>query len=84
MNMKINLYFPDHMSERGIDVLEFVEQDIPDVIQGRTFDDFSDTEKEDVVAALHAKWSHPDNEVRNRIKMFAVRSSEILKPILKS
>ena len=79
-----NLYFPDHMKERDIDVLEFVEKDIEVVMQGREFEHLSDTEKEQVIEALHAKWSHPDNEVRNRIKLFAVRSPEILKPILES
>ena len=79
-----NLYFPDHMKERGIDILEFVERDIDEVMQGREFEKLSDTEKEQVIEALHAKWSHPDNEVRNRIKLFAVRSPEILKPILES
>ena len=79
-----NLYFPDHMKERGIDVLEFVGRDIDEVMQGREFEKLSDTEKEQVIETLHAKWSHPDNEVRNRIKLFAVRSPEILKPILES
>ena len=79
-----NLYFPDHMKERDIDVLEFVERDINEVMQGREFEKLGDTEKEQVIEALHAKWSHPDNEVRNRIKLFAVRSPEILKPILES
>lgn len=79
-----NLYFPDHMKERSIDVLIFVERDIAEVIQGREFEKLSDTEKEQVIEQLHAKWSHPDNEVRNRIKLFAVRSPEILKPILES
>jgi type I restriction-modification system DNA methylase subunit len=79
-----NIYFPDHMKERGIDVLEFVEQDIKELMQGRDFEKLSDAEKEQVIEALHSKWSHPDNEVRNRIKLFAVRSPEILKPILES
>ncbi|MCC7316970.1 MAG: Eco57I restriction-modification methylase domain-containing protein [Bacteroidales bacterium] len=79
-----NLYFPEHMKERGIDVLEYVEQDMVEVMQGREFEKLSDPEKEQVIEALHAKWSHPDNEVRNRIKLFAVRSPEILKPILES
>lgn len=82
--LTFNLYFPDHMNERGIDVLEFVEQDTQEVMQGREFEKLSDTEKEQVIEQLHAKWSHPDNEVRNRIKLFAVRSPEILKPILES
>ena len=88
------------MKERGIDVSEFVERDIDEVMaplsqpkadsspskgeQLWEFEKLSDAEKEQVIEALHTKWSHPDNEVRNRIKLFAVRSPEILKPILES
>lgn len=79
-----NLYFPDHMQEREIDVLQFVERDIEKAMQGREFEKLSDTEKEQVIEQLHQTWSHPDSEVRNRIKLFAVRSPEILKPILES
>ncbi len=79
-----NLYFPDHMKERDIDVLKFVEQDIDEVMQSREFEALSNTEKELVIESLHTKWNHPDNEVNNRIKLFAVRSPEILKPILES
>jgi adenine-specific DNA-methyltransferase len=50
----------------------------------REFESLRDQEKEKVIEQLHATWSHPDNEVRNRIKLFAVRSPEILKPILES
>jgi hypothetical protein len=84
MNMMINLYFPDHMAARGIDVLEFVERDINEVMQGKAVEKLNDPEQELVIESLHAKWSHPNNEVRNRIKLFAVRSPEILKPILES
>jgi len=78
------LYFTDHMKEREIDVLEFVERDMKKALQGQEFNSLSDVEKEKVIKQLHATWSHPDNEVRNRIKLFAVRSPEILKPILES
>ena len=79
-----NLYFPEHMKEREIDVLEFVQRDMEKALQGREFDSLTDVEKEKVIEQLHTTWSHPDNEVRNRIKLFAVRSPEILKPILES
>jgi adenine-specific DNA-methyltransferase len=79
-----NLYFPDHMKERSIDILEYVQQDIAKVMQGREFENLTDPEKENVIEQLHTIWSHPDNEVRNRIKLFSVRSPEILKPILES
>lgn len=79
-----NIYFPDHMKERGIDVLEFVERDIDEVMQGREFEKLSDAEKEQVIESLHTKWSHPDNEVIKRIKSFKEKSPEILKPILEA
>ena len=72
------------MKERGIDVLEFVEQDIEEVMQGKVFENLDDTAKEKVIEQLYAKWTDPDNEVRDRIKLFAVRSPDILKPILES
>lgn len=78
------LYVSDHMKERGIDVLAFVERDLNEVMQGGDFEKLIDSEKELVIEDLHTKWSNPDNEVRNRIKLFAVRSPEILKPILES
>lgn len=77
-------YFEHHMQERGINVLEFIEHDINEVLKNSEFGKLSDSEKENIIEHLHAKWSHPDNEVRNRIKLFAVRSPEILKPILES
>lgn len=78
------LYFTEHMKERNIDVLTFVNKDINDLMQGRIFENLSDIEKDDVIENLYSKWNHPDNEVRNRIKLFAVRSPEILKPILEN
>jgi adenine-specific DNA-methyltransferase len=77
-----NLYFSDHMREREINVLELVERDVDQVMGGREFIKLSNVEKEEVIEQLQLTWSHPDNEVRNRVKLFAVRSPEILKPIL--
>ncbi len=79
-----NLYFPDHMKERCIDVLEFVEQDIEKVMQGREFEKLSDSEKEKVIKQLHATWSDPTNEVVKRMAQFKVKSPDILKVILES
>ena len=80
----LNLYFPEHMEEHSIDVLKFVEKDINDVMKDRFFEKLDDSEKVQVIEQLHAKWSHPDNEVHNRIKQFAIKSPENLKPILES
>ena len=78
------LYFLDHMKEKQIDILQFVEKDLAEVMQDRDFKQLSDSEKQNIINQLHSRWSHPDSEVRNRIKLFAVRSPEILKPILES
>jgi hypothetical protein len=78
------LFLSNHMREKEIDILKFVEKDIAKVMKGLDFENLSDTEKEEIIEQLHKIWSHPDNEVRNRIKLFAVRSPEILKPILES
>lgn len=72
------------MKEKQIDILQFVEKDLADVMKGRDFEKLPDSEKETVINQLHARWTHPDSEVRNRIKLFAVRSPDILKPILES
>ena len=77
-------YFSSHMQEKQIDILRFVEKDLAHVMQGGAFEQLVDSAKENVINQLHARWTHPDNEVRNRIKLFAVRSPDILKPILES
>ena len=79
-----NLYFPDHMKERSIDVLDFVEQNINEVMQGRAFEQLSDTKKEQVIGQLHQIWTDPDNEVIKRMGMFKEKSPNILKVILES
>lgn len=79
-----SLYLSDHMKERGIDVLEFVERDIDEVIPGRDFEKLRDTEKEQIIETLHAKWSYPNNEVVKRIGMFKEKSPDILKVIMES
>jgi len=79
------LYFEDHMKEKQINIIKFVEKDIQEVIQDRDFESLDDEQKEQVIQKLYERWTHPDNEVRNRIKLFAVRSPDILiKPILES
>jgi len=78
------LYFSEHMQEKQIDILQFVENDLAEAMQDRNYENLSDSEKENIISLLRDKWTHPDSEVRNRIKLFAVRSPDILKPILES
>jgi len=82
--MVFQLYFRNHLKEKQIDILQFVEKDLAEVIQGSEFEQLPNSEKEDIINQLQARWSHPDSEVRNRIKLFADRSPDILKPILES
>lgn len=79
-----NLYFTDHMKDKEIDVIKYVEQDLKDVLQLNDFEQLHPEIQGKMIEALHKKWTHPDNEVRNRIKLFSVRSPKILKPIIES
>lgn len=86
------------MKERGIDVLEFVERDINEVMQKHTsasgispqgekfweFEQLSEPEKEQVIEQLHQTWTDPDNEVVKRMRMFKEKSPDILKVIMES
>ena len=80
----IQLYFPNHMKEKNIDIAQFVQEDIKAVLGEKDFEKLSDTEKQNSIDELEKRWTSADNEVRNRIKLFAVRSPDILKPILES
>lgn len=79
-----NLYFPVHMKQRGIDIIDFVEDDINKVMQSTDFDQLSDSDKEKVIKQLQVTWSQPKNEVRKRMNLFAEKSPDILRPILES
>jgi len=77
----LDLYFSEHMREKKIDILQFLSNDLENI---HNLDNLEDAEKQKLIERLHTKWTDPDNEVRNRIKLFAVRSPDILKPILES
>ncbi len=77
-------YFPEHMKEKKINILKFVQNDLGNAFKNKKFDGIPNNAKENLVEFLYEKWTHPDSEVRNRIKLFAVRSPDILKPILES
>jgi hypothetical protein len=79
-----SIYFPDHMKERKIDILQFVEKDLKDVMQDREFDQLTDHQKEKVIDDLHARWTNPRSEIVKRMNSFTEKSPDILKPILES
>jgi len=76
------LYFPEHMKERKIDILQFVEKDIEEIMQNKEFESLDNTQKEHVITELHTRWSDPNSEIVKRMNSFAEKSPEILKPIL--
>jgi hypothetical protein len=80
----LELYFSEHIQEKKIDILQFIQRDIEEVMQGKVFENLDDTTKQKVIEQLYTKWTDPNNQVPNRIKLFAVRSPDILKPILES
>ncbi len=80
----LQLYFPDHMKERNIDILQFVEKDMEGVIQNKDFDQLTDNQKEKVIMQIQTKWTDPKSEIVKRMNSFAEKSPDILKPILKS
>ena len=82
--MVFELYFPDHMKDRQIDIMKFVEKDLKEVTQGRDFEPLTDEQKEKIINQLHAKWTDSENEIVKRINSFAEKSPDILRPILES
>ena len=78
------LYFPDHMKEKEIDILKFVEQDLKEVLGEDDFEQLPDEQKENVIEELQKRWSNPDSEIVKRMNSFAEKSPDILKPILES
>ena len=82
--MVFELYFPDHMKDRNIDILQFVEKDLKEVMQNREFDQLTDDQKKKVINRLHARWANPKSQIVKRMNSFAEKSPDILKPILES
>jgi len=82
--MVFELYFEEHMIEKQINVIEFIQNDITLIIQDKDFDTLNNEQKMEIIQQLYDLWTHPDNKVRNRLKLFAVRSPNILRPILES
>ena len=83
-SLVFNSFFPDHMKDRQIDIMKFVEKDLKEVTQGRDFEPLTDEQKEKIINQLHAKWTDSENEIVKRINSFAEKSPDILRPILES
>lgn len=69
------LYFARHMKEKEIDVLRFAKDLIKSSSEAK--------DKAKVVNEVYSKLKEPNNEIRNRMLLFATRSENILLPIQK-
>src|SRR5690606_32684966 len=72
------LYFPEHMKEKEIDVLRFAKVLIRPINQIEKV-----KEKIEIINSVYSKLKEPSNEIRNRMMLFATRSEKILLPIQK-
>ncbi len=73
------LYFPHHMSERNINILEFADKFIKPISKC-----FSENEKAGVVLSTFLSIKKTNNEIRNRLDLFTINSPEILKQIIEN
>jgi len=83
-SLVFELYFPDHMKEKEIAILKFVEKDLKEVLGEDDFEPLPDEQKENIIEELNKRWSNPDSEIVKRMNSFAEKSPDILKPILES
>ena len=65
----LELYFEEFMNQNNINIIEFIEKDIESNLN---YD----------IETIYQLWVNSDNIVRNRIKLFKIRGSNILKPFL--
>ena len=72
------LYFPEHMKEKKIDITTLLIQQIEPINEIE-----NEKEKQKRIFNVYKKLRAPENEVRNRLLLFAVRSPETILPIIK-
>lgn len=70
------LFFKEHMKERGIDIIKFLYDTI------KPIEDAQETSK--TIASVFNSLYKTDNEVRTRLNLFVSRSPEYLKNIIQS
>lgn len=69
------LYFPEHMKEKEIDILQFVEKEIQPI---------ESKQPNEIIAAIittYELWREHKSQVRNRLLLFASRSQDIIMKI---
>lgn len=70
------LFFREHMKERGLDIINYLHQKIMPI------DGLSNEDKNNTIISVHSSIFMTDNPVRTRLKLFVSRSPEFLKPII--
>ena len=70
------LFFKDHMKERGIDIIDFLYDMIRPIENTQ--------EASEIIASVFNTLYKTDNEVRTRLNLFVSRSPEYLKTIIQS
>lgn len=75
--MVYELYFEDHMKEKGLDVLQFIN---PQPIENINVEN----KKAEIIKEFYLWYQKPENEVRQRILLIETRSKDIVAVIRKS
>jgi hypothetical protein len=76
------LYFEEHMKEKGINIIDDVKKYIDASGLNKDFENINDEIKKQKIWELYKTLK--ESEVQQKMKMFVVKSPNILKPILQS
>ena len=76
------LYFKEHMLEKGINIIALVQQEIDKVFGNKDFNDLDEQTKNQKIWELYKNLKN--SEVQQRMRLFVAKSPDILKPILQS
>lgn len=78
------LYFEKHMKDRSLNILDFVHENLQQEFEQNRFDNTPYELKEPKIIKLFTVFTEPDSPIKNRMQLFAIKSPEILKPIIES
>lgn len=73
------IYFPQHVVEKGLNIIEHIERLITPIDNL-----LSNDEKSKMIWNTFSTIKKTDNEVRNRLELFTLHSPDLLKPIIES
>jgi len=78
----ISLYLEDHLSEINLSVFNEIDSTIRKTTNESPIENMTKGHIKEYAIELTKVWNSPESAVRNNIKLFAIKSPEILKPIL--